>query len=99
MNLLELANLYAKAAKKKQKRKQKKKERPEMARPFPNPIFRNFDYTDEGPNETSPGGGLYHGPMDKYKSVDDFVTKRRKELKQRRKQLEARRAKLETFLK
>lgn len=88
MRLLELANLYAEAAKKKRKRKQKK-ERQEIARPFPNPIFTNFDYTDEGPNETSPGGGLYHGPMDKYKSVDEFVTKRRKELKERRKKLEA----------
>jgi len=85
MNLLELASIYAEAAKKKKKRK---KERPEMARPFPNPIFTNFDYTDEGPNETSPGGGLYR-EMGKVKSVDEFVTKRRKELKKRRKKLEA----------
>lgn len=42
-------------------------------------LFRNFDYTSDGPNETSPGGGLYHGPMDKYKSVKDFIDKRRKE--------------------
>jgi hypothetical protein len=43
--------------------------------------FRNYDYTDEGPNETSPGGGLYHGSMDRFKSVKDFLDKRRKEMK------------------
>jgi hypothetical protein len=47
--------------------------------------FKNFDYTDEGPNETSLGGGLYHGSMDKYKSVKDFLDKRRKALKERKK--------------
>ena len=66
----------------------KKTPRQEQARPFPNPVFTNFDYTEEGPNETSPGGGLYHGKMDKYKSVKEFVTKRRKQLKQRRQDLE-----------
>jgi hypothetical protein len=45
--------------------------------------FRNYDYTEEGPNETSPGGGLYHGPMDRFKSVKDFLEKRRKEMKTR----------------
>jgi hypothetical protein len=45
----------------------------------PSPIlFKNYDYTAEGPNETSPGGGLYHGRMDRFKSVKDFVNKRRK---------------------
>lgn len=43
-----------------------------------NVFFSNYDYTDEGPNETSPGGGLYHGPMDKYKSIKEFLSKRRK---------------------
>jgi hypothetical protein len=37
----------------------------------------NYDYTSDGPDETSPGGGLYHGPMDKYKSVMDFRKKRK----------------------
>jgi len=34
--------------------------------------FKNYDYTNEEANETSPGGGLYHGPMDKFKSVKEF---------------------------
>jgi hypothetical protein len=70
------------------KKRKQKKERPEATRPFPRPVFPNFDYTEEGPNETSPGGGLYHGKMDKYKSVKEFVTKRRKQLRKRREQLE-----------
>lgn len=52
----------------------------DVRQPF---IFRNYDYTDNGPNETSPGGGLYHGPMDRFKSVKDFLEKRRKEMKNR----------------
>lgn len=47
-------------------------------------IFQNYDYTEEGANETSPGGGLYHGRMDKYKSVDDFLKKRKKEKSKKR---------------
>jgi len=42
------------------------------------PFFSNYDYSEEGSNETSPGGGLYHGRMDKHKSVKDFIEKRRK---------------------
>ncbi len=45
--------------------------------------FKNYDYTDEGPNETSPGGGLYNGPMDRFKSVKEFLDKRRKDMKTR----------------
>ncbi len=45
--------------------------------------FRNYDYTEEGPNETSPGGGLYHGPMDRFKSVKDFLDHSRKARKTR----------------
>ena len=66
----------------------KKAPRQEQARPFPQPVFRNFDYTEEGPNETSPGGGLYHGKMDKYKSVKEFIDKRRKQLRKRQQDLE-----------
>lgn len=44
-------------------------------------LFRNYDYTDEGPSETSPGGGLYHGSMGKYKSVKEFLDKRRSQNK------------------
>ncbi len=96
--IVELAGLYKVAAKAKKKRKRKRTERQEIARPFPNPIFTNFDYTSEGPNETSPGGGLYHGRMDKYKSVGEFVKKRRKELKKRREKLEARVACLRSLI-
>lgn len=44
-------------------------------------LFRNYDYTNEGANETSPGGGLYHGRMDKYKSVKEFRDRKNKENK------------------
>lgn len=59
----------------------KKSERQDQARPYPCPIFTNYDYTDKEPNNTSPGGGLYHGRMDKYKSVKEFIKKRRKQKK------------------
>ena len=49
-------------------------------------LFKNYDYTENGANNTSPGGGLYHGKMDKYKSVEDFLKKRRKE-KSKKKEL------------
>ena len=45
------------------------------------PLFRNYDYTTKGPNETSPGGGLHNGTKQKFKSVKEFVEKRRKENK------------------
>lgn len=44
-------------------------------------FFRNYDYTEEGPNATSPGGGLFHGDMSKYKSIKDFLETRRRENK------------------
>lgn len=55
-------------------------------RPNPNPIFRNYDYG--GPEDgggAGPGTGLYHGSMDKYKSVTDFINKSRKRNRKRRK--------------
>jgi hypothetical protein len=42
-------------------------------------FFANYDYTEAEPNETSPGGGLYHGDMGKYKSVSEFIRKRRRQ--------------------
>lgn len=42
------------------------------------PFFRNYDYTTEPANETSPGGGLWMN-MHKYKSIDDFRKKKKKE--------------------
>jgi CheY-like chemotaxis protein len=47
-------------------------------------LFQNYDYTEAEPNATSPGGGLYHGSMDKYKSVKEFVDKRRKQNRKKR---------------
>ena len=59
-----------------------------QTRPVPNPIFQNYDYggPEEG-NEVSPGRGLYNGPMDKYKSVKEFLEKARKRPHTRKKAL------------
>lgn len=57
----------------------KKEDKDEWRKSRPQVFFKNYDYTEEGPNETSPGGGLYHGYMGKYKSVKEFVEKRRKD--------------------
>ena len=47
--------------------------------------YTNFDYTpDPDPNETGIGGGLYHGPMDRFKSVKEFLDNRRSKMKSRR---------------
>jgi hypothetical protein len=43
------------------------------------PLVRNYDYGGpEGGSDVGPGTGLYHGTMDKYKSVSDFLNKSRK---------------------
>lgn len=72
-------SLKAVAKKKKKRKKKKDKKRVDMdVRPYPNPFFRNYDYGGpEGGSEVSPGTGLYHGKMDKYKSVKDFLDKAR----------------------
>lgn len=47
------------------------------------PWFSNYDYG--GPDEatsTSPGRGLYNGSMGKYKSVTEFIDKKRKRRKE-----------------
>lgn len=47
--------------------------------------YTNFDYTpDPDPNETGIGGGLYHGRMDRFKSVKEFLDNRRKKMQERR---------------
>jgi ribosomal protein S4 len=63
----------------KKKRKSKRQKVDLDVRPMM--LFKNYDYTAEGPNETSPGGGLYHGRMDRWKSVKDFIEQRRKKNK------------------
>ncbi len=67
-------------AKKKRKRKGEPKKEKGHPKPRPQgPWVSNFDYG--GPEEGSdvgPGTGLYHGRMDKYKSVADFLKKQRK---------------------
>lgn len=48
----------------------------------PKVFFKNYDYTNDiTPNETSPGGGLFHGPMSRFKSVTDFLEKKKKSKK------------------
>ena len=60
--------------------KKKDKKRVDLdVRPNPNPLFTNYDlYGPENGSDVSPGTGLYHGDMDKYKSVKDFINKSRK---------------------
>jgi hypothetical protein len=59
-----------------EKKKKKPKDNGTVARPMV--FYKNFDYVDNDPN--GPGEGLYHGKMDKYKSVDEFRKKKRKRL-------------------
>lgn len=47
-------------------------------------FFKNYDYTQEEANETSPGGGLYNGEIGKHKSVTEFLNKKRKKSKKPR---------------
>lgn len=53
-------------------------------RPYPNPIFQNYDYGGslEG-DETSPGRGLYNGKMDQFDSVKEFIEYKRKRQQKR----------------
>ncbi len=72
-----------------QKDAKKKKKRVDLdIRPYLSPLFRNYDYTSKGPNETSPGGGPYYGtPGGGEKSMGDWIKKRRKALEKRKKKL------------
>ena len=56
-------------------KKKKKKDSHPQSRGI---LFQNYDYADD---PTGPGMGLYHGNMDKYKSVGEFLEKSRKRLK------------------
>jgi len=73
------------------KSSKKKKKRIDLdVRPAPSPLFKNYDYTGSGPNETSPGGSPYYGiPGGGEKSMGDWIKKRRKALDKRRKKLES----------
>lgn len=57
----------------------------------PTLLFKNYDYVDqtksqkENGKEFGPGSGLYHGKMDKYKSVKDFINSDRKRKRKQRK--------------
>lgn len=63
----------------------KQKYKPEPAAPaqprFKEPFFKNYDLYEtegvDGPAKHGPGAGLYQN-MDKYKSVSDFLAKKRK---------------------
>jgi len=79
----EVCNNYLIAAKKSKKRVDLD------IRPYPSPIFKNYDYTGSGPNETSPGGSPYFGiPGGGEKSMGDWIKKRRrKERRRKRKRL------------
>ena len=70
--------------------KKKNKRVDKDVRPYPSPFFTNYDYVDESKSEkekgtSGPGGGLYHGKMDKYKSVKDFIESDRKRRRKQRK--------------
>jgi hypothetical protein len=59
----------------------------------PEVFFRNYDYTQhEDPTGATPGPGLYSGPMDKYKSVADFLSEKRKKRKNRKKRKKRKKA-------
>lgn len=46
------------------------------------PWYSNYDlYGPEEASSSGPGRGLYNGKMDKYKSVKEFIDKKRKKRK------------------
>ena len=75
-----MKNLYLEAYAILKEAKKKKNKRVDLdTRPNPNPLFKNYDYTAAGPNETSPGGSPYYGtPGGGEKSMGDWIKKRRK---------------------
>jgi len=66
----------------KKKKKTKKKTKRVDLDVRPHLLFRNYDYGGpEDATDISPGTGLYSGFMGKYKSVADFLRKKRKQRK------------------
>lgn len=70
----------SKQSKTKTKTKKKDKKRVDLdTRPYPNPFFTNYDYGGpEDGTDVSPGTGLYHGWMGKYKSTKEFIDRSRR---------------------
>ncbi len=64
---------------KKKKDTKKKKKRVDYDISSKGPWVSNFDYggSEEG-SDVGPGRGLYNGPMDKYKSVEEWRKKKDK---------------------
>ena len=56
--------------------------------------FTNYDYTPDGPDQTSPGGSPYHGAMDRFTSIKQFLDQRRKENDKKKAEADDRIAKL-----
>jgi hypothetical protein len=70
-------------------KKNKDKERVDLdVRPYPSPIWENYDYggPEEGESEVSPGRGLYSGEMDKYDSTKEFIDHSRERMRKKRRQ-------------
>lgn len=52
----------------------------------PGPFYSNYDYGGpEDASDSGPGRGFYSGKMDKYDSVSDFLSKKRKKRREVRK--------------
>lgn len=46
------------------------------------PFFNNYDYAGpDKPSKISPGKGIYNGKMNRYKSVSDFIRKRKRKMR------------------
>lgn len=66
--------------------KKEKRKRVDLdVRPDPSPFFSNYDYGGpEDGEDSGPGTSLYHGEMDKYESVKDFIEKSRERRRKKR---------------
>lgn len=51
----------------------------------PGPFYANYDYGGpENESEEGPGLGIYNGNMDKYDSIKEFLSKKRKSKKKKK---------------